>query len=100
MSVTYGCIRFFDSDRFLSENLDKLVKNLDSDYFIILKKEFPDKWHYLNKKLAYPYECFNNFDDHKEPVNNLRKKEFFRKLKNTDPEDDEIERTKKNYQSI
>ena len=56
VAVKYGCIRFFDSYPFLSESLDKLVKILDGDDFKILKKEFPDKWQYLNKKLAYPYE--------------------------------------------
>ena len=47
-SVTYGCIRFIDSYRFLSESLDKLVKNLEEDDFTISKKDFPDKWQYLN----------------------------------------------------
>ena len=28
----------------------KLVHNLDEDDFKILKKKFPDKWQYLNKK--------------------------------------------------
>ena len=93
-AVTYGCIRFIDSYRFLSESLDKLVKNLDSDDFIILKKKFPDKRQYLNKKLAYPHEIFRNIDDFRKPVNKLEKDDFFSKLKNKDPEDDEIERTK------
>ena len=44
IAVKYGCIRFIDSNRFLSESLDKLVKNLDEDDFKILKKEYPDKW--------------------------------------------------------
>ena len=48
-SVKFGCIKFIDSYRFLSESLDKLVKNLDEDDFKILKKEFPGKWQYLNK---------------------------------------------------
>ena len=43
--------------------LDGLVKNLAIDCFNILKKEFPDKWQFINKKLAYLYECFNNSDD-------------------------------------
>ena len=47
--VKYGCIRFIDNYRFLSERLDNFVKNLDEDVFKILKKEFPDKWQYLNK---------------------------------------------------
>ena len=95
ISVTYGCIRFIDSYRFLSSSLVSLVKILDNDDFIILKKEFPDKWQYLNKKLAYPYEYFNSFDDYKKPVYNLKKEDFFSKLKNKCPDDEEIQRTKK-----
>ena len=94
ITVKYGCIRFIDTYRFLSKSLDKLVKNLDDDDFKILKKEFPDKWQYLNKKLAYPYQYFNSIDDYKKPVNNLKKEDFFNKLKNDYPDDDEIERTK------
>ena len=94
ISVTYGCIRFIDSYRFLSSGLDSLVKNLDEDDFMILKKEFPDKWQYLNKKLAYPYEYFNSIDDYKKPVHNLENKDFFSKLKNKSPDDKEIDRTR------
>ena len=94
ISVKYGCIRFIDSYRFLSESLDKLVKNLDEDDFKILKTEFPDKWQYLNKKVAYPYQYFNSIDDYKKPVNDLKKEDFFSKLKNDYPDDDEIERTR------
>ena len=94
ITVKYGCIRFIDSYRFLSESLDKLVKNLDEDDFKILKKEFPDKRQYLNKKLAYPYQYFNSIDDYKKPVDNLKKEDFFSKLKNDYPDDREIERTK------
>ena len=94
ISVRYGCIRFIDTYRFLSESLDKLVKSLDEDVFKILKKEFPDKWQHLNKKLAYPYQYFNSIDDYEKPVNDLKKEDFFSKLKNDYPDDDEIERTK------
>ena len=88
------CIIFIDSYRFLSESLDKLVKNLDKDDFEILKKEFSDKWQYLNKNLAYPYEYFNSIDDYEKPVDNLKNEDFFSKLKNDYPDDEEIERTK------
>ena len=54
--VKNACIRFIDSYRFLSSSLDNLVKNLDEDDFKFSKKEFPDKWQFLNKKVAYPYE--------------------------------------------
>ena len=74
--------------------MDKLVKNLDEDDFKILKKEFPDKWKYLSKKLAYPYEYFTSIDDYKKPVDKLEKEDFFSKLENDYPDDDEIERTK------
>ena len=94
VAVKYGCIRFIDSYRFLSESLDKLVRNLEENDFKILKKEFPDKWQYLNKKLAYPYGYFNSIDDYKKPVNNLKKEDFFSRLKNDYPDDDEIERKK------
>ena len=40
ISVTYGCIRFIDSYRFLTSGLDSLVKNLDEDDFKVLKKRF------------------------------------------------------------
>ena len=138
--MTYGCIRFIDSYRFLSSGLDSLVKTLvdnsnktlknlkkeivGSDEIVnivnkreenypeeiekleeallnymgendlkILKTRFPNKWKYLTKKLAHPYEYFNSIDDYQKPVDNL-KKDFFSKLKNKCPDDEEIERTK------
>ena len=42
----------------------------------ILKTEFTDKWKYLTKKLAYPYEYFNSIEDYKEQVDNLENKKF------------------------
>ena len=68
ISLAYGCIRFTDGYGVLSSSLDSLVKNLDNDHLIILKEEFPDKWQYLNKKLAYPFEYFQSIDDYKKPV--------------------------------
>ena len=150
ISVTYGCIRFINSYRFLSSGLDSLVKTLidnsiktlknlkkeivGSDEILnivnkteenypedienleeddrtiknlkkfypeeiedleeallnyigendleILKTRFPDMWKYLTKKLAYPYDYFNNIDDYQKPVDNLKKEDFFSKLKN------------------
>ena len=60
----------------------------------ILKTGFPNKWKYLTKKLAYPYEYFNSIDDYQKPVDNLKKEDFFSKLKNKCPDKEEIERTK------
>ena len=78
--MRYGCIRFFDSFRFLSFSLVGLFKKLDNDDFLILKKEFTDNWQYLNEKLANPSEYFNNIDDYKKPVDNLKKEDFFSKM--------------------
>ena len=58
----------------------------------IIKTGLPDKWKYLTKKLAYPYEFFNCIEDYQKPVNDLKKKDFS-KLKNKCPDDEEIERT-------
>ena len=48
-----------------------LVKSLNEDDFKILKRVFPNRWQYLNKKLAYTYEDFTCNDDHQKPFDNL-----------------------------
>ena len=58
-----------------------------------MKTEFPDKWKFLTKRLAYPYENFNSFDDYQNFFNNSKKEDFFSKLKNDYPSDEELERT-------
>ena len=92
---------------------DKTIKDLKTDYpdkiknleealnnYIgendpkTLKTGFPDKWKFLTKKLAYPYEFFNSIEDYQKPVINLKKEDFFSKLKKGYPDDEEIERTK------
>ena len=76
------------------ENLEEALLNyMGENDLKILKAGFPDKWKYLTKKLAYPYEFFNSIDDYQKPVNNLKKKHFFSKLKNKCPDDEEIQRT-------
>ena len=59
-----------------------------------MKTEFLDKWKYIIKKLANPYEKFNSIDDYQKPVDNLKKDYFFSKTKNDYPIDKEMERTK------
>ena len=77
------------------ENLEEaLLKYIGEKDLKIFLKGFPDKWKYLTKKLAYPYEYFNSLDDYKEPVDSLKKEVFFSKLKNKCLGDEEIERTK------
>ena len=148
--MTYRCIRFRDSYRFLSSSLDSIVKTLvdnshktlqnlkkefvDNDEILnirneiteedktikglkkeypdkigkleeasldymeendlkILKTRFPEKWEFLTKKLSYPYEIFNSFDDYQKLVDNLKIEDFFSNLKNDYPNDEEIQRT-------
>ena len=86
----------------LKKDYPEEIKNLEEallDYMgendlKILKTGFPDKWKFLTKKLAYPYEYFNSIDDYEKPVDNLKKEDFFSKLKNKCPDDEEIQRTK------
>ena len=47
----------------------------------ILKTGFPDKREYVTKKLIYPYEFFNCIEDYQKPVDNIKKEDFFSKLK-------------------
>ena len=91
ISLSYGCIRFIDSYRFLSSSLDGLVKTVDE--LTILRREFPDNWELLSKKLAYPYEYFKSLDDYDLPISNLVSDDYFSKLKNGYPQDSEIQRT-------
>ena len=62
--------------------------------FFNSKKVFRDKWKNLNKRLAYPYQYFKSIDDYEKHVDNLKKEDFFSKLKNKYPKDEEIERIK------
>ena len=73
-------MRFVDSYRFLSSGLDNLVKALNENDLIILKKEFPDNWQLLSKKLAYPYEYFKSIEDYELPISNLNKRRLFQSI--------------------
>ena len=139
ISVTYGCVRFIDSYRFLSSSLDSLVKtevdnsqktlknlkkkeivdkdeklkivneigekgrtiedlkkdyqdkvkNLEEAFSIymgendlrLFKTEYPDKWKYVTRKIAYLYQYFNSIEDYQKPVDNLKKEDFFSKFR-------------------
>ena len=88
----------------LRKDYPEKIKNLEEalhDYMggndlKILKNEFTNKWKYLTKKIAYPYEDFNSVDDYQKPVDNLKEEDFFNQLKNKCPDDEEIERTMDN----
>ena len=76
------------------KNLEEaLLKYMGNNDLKNLKTGFPDKWKFLTKNLAYPYEYFNSIDGYKKPVNNIKKEDFFSKLKNKCPDDEKIQRT-------
>ena len=75
------------------KNFEALLNNMGENDLKILKTGFPNKWKFLTKKLAYPYENFNSIDDYQKPVDKLKKDDFFSKLKNKSPDDEEIQRT-------
>ena len=92
-----------DSNKLFKKDYPDEMKKLEQaliDYIgetdlKILRRKNPDnKWKYSTKKLAYPYEYFNSLDDYQKPVDNLKKEDFFSKMKNDHPIDKEIERTK------
>ena len=78
----------------INELEEALLNYIGENDLKLLKTEFPDRWKYLTKKLAYPYENFNSIDDYQKPVNNLKKEDSFNKLKDKCPDVEEIERTK------
>ena len=88
VSVQVGCLRFLDSYRFLSTNLDKLVKSINS--FPIMDENGLDD-ELFKKKLAYLYE-YLNLSNFQEPLN-LTKEDFWSTLKQTTPPDEEFNRT-------
>ena len=77
----------------IDELEEALLNYIGENDLKILKRGFPDKWKYLTKKLAYPYEYFNSIEEYQKPVENLKKEHVFSKLKNKCPDDEEIERT-------
>ena len=79
---------------------EALLNYMGENDLKVLKTGFSDKWKYLTKRLAYPYEYFNSIDDYQKPVDKLEKKDFFSKLKNNCPDDKEIERTKEIIKKI
>ena len=82
MSFTLnGDIVFIDSMLFLNSSLDKLAKNLGSEYFKHLSKEFSgEKLELVKQKGIYPYEYFDSFKKFKE-TNLPVKDKFFNLLK-------------------
>ena len=77
ISVTYGCIRFIDSYRFLSSGLDSLVKTLvDNSHKTLknLKKEIVDNDEILNlgNKIVEDDGTINDLKkDYPEEIKNL-----------------------------
>ena len=59
-----------------------------------MKWEFLDKWGNLNKKLPYPFIYFNSIDEYQKPDDNMKKEDFFSKVINRCPVDNEIDWTK------
>ena len=78
----------------INELEEALLDYMRENDLKILKTGFPDKWKYLTKNLAYPYDYFNSIDDYEKPVDSVKKEDFFSKLKNKCPDDEDIERTK------
>ena len=87
----------FDGDRYIKDSIKDLKKDypdeiekleetlhiyIEENDLKLIKTEFSDnRWIYLTKKLAYPYEYFNGIDDYQKLVDNLKKADFLSKIK-------------------
>ena len=96
---------FIKEDRYIIDCIEDLKKDYPDKIAILeeashndlvendpkfLKTEFSgNKWKYLTKKLAYPYEYFKSTDNYPKPVDNLKTEDFFSKSKNGYPSDEE-----------
>ena len=66
ISVSLGPLRFLDSLHFMNESLEKLVSNLSTDKFKILRQFHTNNVDHLLRKGVYPYEYVTDetkFDD-------------------------------------
>ena len=70
ISMSYGCLRFIDSYRFLQTSLDKLASTLLADKFTYVVDDD------LKKKLAYPYEYCKSIDDYNLSCTALRREDY------------------------
>ena len=84
VSVEVGCLKFLDSYRFLSANLDNI-----NSFPIMDENGFTDEL--FKKKFAYPYK-YPNLSNTQEPLN-LTKEDFWSTLKQKTPPDEESNRT-------
>ena len=92
----------------LKKDYSDKIKNLEEAISIymsendlkILKTEFPDKWKYLNKRLAYPYEYFLSTNDYQKPVNKLKTKDIFIKLNKNGPSNEERTNKRKYFETL
>ena len=89
ISVKLGCLKFFDSYRFLDASLDKL--SLTLTYFLSLdKNDMEDDL--FKRKLAYPYEKGKTIESYYKPLK-LGREHYFSTLKQSYPDFEEIIRT-------
>ena len=79
ISLKIGCLRFLDSFRFLPSGLDKLAQSV-TELPILKENGFDDPL--LTKKLAYPYEYFNE-ENFEQPLNSKKEDFLVLQSKNT-----------------
>ena len=68
MAFSVGQLQFLDSFQFMSESLDKLAANLNSEEMIYTHQEFTkdEQFELVQKKGIFPYDYFNNVERFKE----------------------------------
>ena len=76
--------------------VDIILKFWKQNFLIILSRFLK----YLTKKLSYPYEYFNSLDVYQKPVDNVKRQDFFTKLKIDYTSDEERKRAKEINETV
>ena len=95
LGVKYG-FKFFEIMRFQQDSLKKVTETLNDQDYIHLERKVPNHWEILKKKLAYPYYFYKTLEYYEKPIEDLIKsgeKAYFSKVKNKNPDREEIDRT-------
>jgi len=93
--MKFNNIKFIDSFNFMAESLENLSKN-NKNNLIYTNNYYKNNCDLICKKQLYPYEKISKFEDFDMDITELKKEDFFSKLKNEGINDEEY----KHFQEV